>query len=211
MKDGKLLLREHVSQLKLDTKQIRLLKEQAEAGEPLSVVGIIQRADAKNQNGRIYPYEVLKKECERYKNEFVDAGRALGELDHTDDSVIQLKNVSHLIEDLWWDGPNRKEVWGRIKLLPTPAGEIAKKIALSGIPLGISSRAVGSLSKNESKDGDVVGEDLNIICWDLVGTPSTHNAYLKMHESKPTTNFNESKILPASYRLKSTLQELLKK
>lgn len=128
---------------------------------------------------------------------------------NTNEPIIQLDRVSHLIEDLWWGGPEEKEVWGRIRLLPTPKGEIAKKIVLQGIPLGISSRAVGSVeSKGEC---DYVKDDLNMICWDLVGTPSTDNAYLKLHEAKEVRNFDSRKVYPARYRIKETLQDLLKK
>lgn len=128
---------------------------------------------------------------------------------NTDEPIIQLERVSHIIDDVWWDGPNQDEVWGKIRLLDTPKGEIAKKIVLQGIPLGISSRAVGSV---DSKDGcDYVKDDLNLICWDLVGTPSTDKAYLRLHEAKEIKNFNPQKVLPAKYRIKETLKDLLSK
>lgn len=184
-----------------------ILKEYAsDPSKPISVVGVIQRADAKNQNGRIYPYSILKKEADRYLNEVVKPGHAMGQLDHIDSPVIELEKVSHLIEDLWWDGPDKKDLYGKIRLLNTPKGQIAQQIVKEGIPLGISSRAVGSVSQNESTGTDVVGEDLQLICWDLVGTPSTHQAYLRLHE-----NFDPSKVLPSPIRIKSVLQELLKK
>lgn len=202
-----------VTQLKLNEEKIKELREADERGEDIILTGVIQRADAKNQNGRIYPEKILKKECDRYLEEYVKKGLAMGELDHTDESIIQLKNVSHVIDDLWWGGPENKETHGKIRLLPTPAGDVAKKLVLAGIPLGISSRAIGSLSTNEAAGEDVVGEDLQIICWDLVGTPSTHNAYLKLHESKKIDldNFDIRKILPPQMRVEQTLRELLKK
>lgn len=202
------LLKEHYT-VSLKEEKLREMRERNEQGLPVIVVGVVQRADAKNQNGRVYPYDTLKKEVDRYKNDVISQGNALGELDHTNEPIIQLDRVSHLIEDLWWDGPEQKEVWGRIRLLDTPKGEIAKKIVLQGIPLGISSRAVGSV---ESKDGsDYVKDDLNMICWDLVGTPSTDQAYLRLHETKEIKNFDPRKVYPAKYRIKETLNELLKK
>lgn len=202
------LLKEHYT-VSLKEEKLREMRERNEQGLPVVVVGVVQRADAKNQNGRVYPYDILRKEVDRYKNDVISHGNALGELDHTNEPIIQLDRVSHLIEDLWWDGPEQKDVWGRIRLLDTPKGEIAKKIVLQGIPLGISSRAVGSV---ESKDGsDYVKDDLNMICWDLVGTPSTDQAYLRLHEAKEIRNFDPRKVYPAKYRIKETLNELLKK
>lgn len=203
----KFLLKEFTS-IRLNEERIKQLQEDVNSGRPLVVTGVIQRADAKNQNGRIYPKNILKKECDRYLEEIVRNGMAIGELDHADDSVVHLQNASHIIDDLWWED---NDVLGKIKLLNTPAGNIAKTIVLSGIPLGISSRAVGSVSKNESTGADVVGEDLQIVAWDLVGVPSTHGAYLKMHEAKIIKNFDESKIYPPKFRVKQILSELLKK
>lgn len=189
-----------------------MLNEMREAdreGRPVVVVGIIQRADSKNQNGRIYPKSILEKEIDRYKREVIGNKNGMGELDHTDQPLIQLQNVSHILEDVWWDGEGKNEVWGKIKLLPTPRGDIAKNIILQGIPLGISSRAVGTVDSRH--DGDYVNEDLNLICWDLVGTPSTDNAYLKLHEAKEIKNFNPKNVYPAQYRIKDTLRRILGK
>jgi hypothetical protein len=111
------------------------------------------------------------------------------------------------MEDVWWDGPEGKDVMGKIRLLDTPKGEIAKTIVRSGIPLGISSRAVGSISKNESTGSDVVGEDLQLVCWDLVANPSTHNSYLKIHEGFDPYKQSQLK----SVRIKEALKELLRK
>lgn len=202
MKD-RVLLKEYTT-INLSPELIREFA--SDPAKPITVIGVIQRADAKNQNGRIYPYEILKKEVDRYMNEVIKKGVAMGQLDHIDSPIIELGNVSHLIEDLWWDGEDKKDLCGKIRLLDTPKGEIAKTLVKSGIPLGISSRAVGSISKNESKAADVVGEDLQLICWDLVGTPSTHEAYLKIHES-----FDPYKCLPKPARITQTLKELLRK
>ena len=92
----------------------------------LLVSGVLQRADAKNQNGRIYPYNILKKEVDRYLNEVVKPGHAMGQLDHIDSPVIELDKVSHLIEDLWWDGADKKDLYGKIRLLNTPKGMFSR-------------------------------------------------------------------------------------
>ncbi len=206
----KFLLKEYY-EVSSDEKVLTELRSAHAEGKPMIVVGTIQRADAQNQNGRVYPYKILKKECDRYKQDLVDRKMAIGELDHTEEPIIQLKNASHIIEDLFWGGPENKDVMAKIRLLNTPMGKVAQEIVASGIPLGISSRAVGSVSKNESSGADVVGEDLQIICWDLVGTPSTHNAFLKLHESKRVFDFNIEKALPKEFRLKQAFKELLKK
>jgi hypothetical protein len=198
---NKMLLKEYsAGAIKLDP------ESDVSGDKPITVVGVVQRADAKNQNGRIYPYEILRKEVDRYIEECVKKGVAMGQLDHTDKAIIDLQNVSHLIENLWWGGEGNKDLMGKIKILKTPAGRIAEEIVKAGIPLGISSRAVGSVMRNEAQGADVVGDDLQIVCWDLVGTPSTHQAYLSMHE-----NFDPLKALPRPARISRTLKELLKK
>lgn len=137
------------------------------------LVGRIQTADKKNGNGRVYPMKVLKKEVDNYKKIVAD-GRATGELDHPDDSVINLKNVSHIITDCWWEG---KDVMGKIKVLDTPSGRILKDLINAGVKLGISSRGLGSVK--ESMHGDtIVEEDFQLICFDIVAEPSTPNAYV---------------------------------
>lgn len=137
------------------------------------LVGRIQTADKKNGNGRVYPMKVLKKEVDNYKKIVAD-GRATGELDHPDDSVINLKNVSHMITECWWEG---KDVMGKIKVLDTPSGRILKDLINAGVKLGISSRGLGSVK--ESMHGDtIVEEDFQLICFDIVAEPSTPNAYV---------------------------------
>ncbi len=148
----------------------------------------MQTCEMKNGNGRIYPCDVLRKEVQNYQNVIKD-NRALGELDHPDDSVINLRNVSHVITDMWWEG---KDVMGKIKILDTPSGNILKGLVESGIKLGISSRGLGSVK--ESREGTIVQEDFELICFDIVSEPSTPDAYMypknqrsespKMYESK---------------------------
>ena len=155
----------------------------------LYLSGRIQTADKKNGNGRSYPYKVLKREMDNYKK-IVEDNRACGELDHPDDSVINLKNVSHIVTDCWWEG---KDVMGKIKVLDTPSGRILKDLIKAGVKLGISSRGLGSVK--ESMGSTVVQEDFELICFDIVSEPSTPNAYVfpkakrGMYESK----INEAK------------------
>ena len=147
------------------------------------VSGKIQAADMPNANKRIYDYDTLKQQVQLYAEGPVAEKRALGELDHPESSVINLKNVCHNITRLWWDG---KELFGEFEILPTPSGNILKELFLAGINVGVSSRAMGTVSP--IGEGLVqVGEDLELICWDFVSTPSTFGAFVK-----PVGGLNES-------------------
>lgn len=174
--------------LEVDGGNSAIEKYKANPDIPIYLTGIIQKGDAPNRNGRIYPFSILKKECERYLKEEVRDGQSYGELDHPQDSTVpELKNSAMTIEDLWFKGT---EVWGRVKLLnaympETAPGKLARGIILNGKTLGISSRALGSVSAD--KNGfDIVEDDLEIICWDLVSRPSTYNANLQLAENKKT-------------------------
>jgi len=139
------------------------------------VSGLVQRCNEKNANGRIYPYETLYKQVEKYMQGPIAENRALGELDHPESSVINLKNVSHNIVKLWWDG---NDLYGDIEILPTPSGNILNQLFKNGITVGISSRAMGSVTP--IGEGTVkVEDDLDLICWDFVSTPSTYGAYVR--------------------------------
>jgi hypothetical protein len=142
------------------------------------LTGVIQCADAKNGNGRIYSEKILKREVKNYQK-LIDEHRALGELDHPDESVINLRNVSHMVKKCWWDGKN---VMGKILVLDTPSGDILKSLAKSGVTLGISSRGMGSVK--ESNGDTIVEDDFQLICFDIVSEPSTTNAYLKLSENQ---------------------------
>jgi len=134
--------------------------------------GIMQKADALNGNGRVYPRRVLEKEIKNYQK-LVNERRALGELDHPDDSVINLKNASHLVTDVWWDGEN---VMGKVRVLSTPSGQVLKSLVEAGVKLGISSRGLGSTQEKNGKT--YVNEDFQLICFDFVSEPSTPGAYM---------------------------------
>jgi len=142
------------------------------ANGTLYLSGRLQTADKKNGNGRVYPHEVLKREIKNYMD-IVKDNRACGELDHPDDSVVNLKNVSHIITDIWWEG---KDVMGKIKVLDTPSGRILKDLVNAGVKLGISSRGLGSV--RESMGVVTVENDFQLICFDMVSEPSTPNAYV---------------------------------
>ena len=153
----------------------------SEGGMILS--GRLQTADKQNGNGRVYPYNVLKREMNNYMK-IVEDNRACGELDHPDDSVVNLKNVSHIVTDCWWDG---KDVMGKIKVLDTPSGRILKDLVNAGVKLGISSRGLGSVT--ESANGTVTVEnDFQLICFDMVSEPSTPNAYVYPERNKNITS-----------------------
>jgi len=148
------------------------------------VTGVLQRADAKNQNGRVYPQEILKRESEKYMDNFVKQRRAMGELDHPESSVVNLKNVSHNIVDMGWDG---KDLVGTVEILPTPSGNILKDLLKAGILLGISSRGLGSVKKDMRENADIVQDDFDLIAFDFVSNPSTQGAFMY-----PQGKINES-------------------
>jgi len=133
------------------------LNESLSSGK-LLVTGTLQRAEAKNQNGRIYPKEILEREATKYMDNFVKQRRAMGELDHPESSVVNLKNVSHNIVDMGWDGD---DLVGTVEILPTPSGNILKDLLKAGILLGISSRGLGSVKKDMREGADVVQDDFD--------------------------------------------------
>jgi hypothetical protein len=148
----------------------------------LIVRGQVQACDKPNANNRIYPYDTLYAQVEKYMNGPIRENRALGELDHPETSVINLKNVSHNILKLWWQD---KDLYGEIEILPTPSGNILTQLFANNITVGISSRALGSVSP--IGEGFVqVEDDLDLICWDFVSTPSTYGAYMKPAGSSPS-------------------------
>ena len=159
----------------------------------LVVKGVLQRAESKNQNGRVYPREVLLKEVSKYLSEQVKERRALGELDHPDSSVVNLNNASHNIIEMHWDGD---DLLGTVEVLSTPAGNILKELFKSGIKLGISSRGLGSVEPMRESDGEdgavEVQPDFELIAFDFVSNPSTHGAFMRpvnegVEKQKPET------------------------
>jgi len=140
------------------------------------LTGVMQRSEARNGNGRVYPHNILLREMKNYQK-LVKERRALGELDHPEDSVINLKNASHMVTSVWWEG---KDVMGKVKVLNTPAGNILRSLVESGCSLGISSRGLGSV--RESNGDTIVEDDFQLICFDFVSEPSTTGAYMNISE-----------------------------
>ena len=150
--------------------------------------GVMQRCDEKNGNGRIYPGKILRREVQNYMD-VVKENRGCGELDHPEDSVVNLKNASHMVKSLWWEG---NDLLGKIKVLSTPAGKILESLINDGVKLGISSRGLGSVS--ESNQGTIVEDDFQLICFDIVSEPSTQGAFMMMNEAKTKSFTKKDKI-----------------
>jgi len=155
-----------------------MIKESREQnGGKIMMKGILQKSDTLNQNGRIYPKAILEREVRNYQK-FIRENRALGECDHPDSSVVELKNVSHIIREAWME---QDVCYGSVELLDTPCGKILQNLVEAGVTLGISSRGVGSTRSDG--EYDVVQDDFQLICWDFVSEPSTPGAFM-MSEGK---------------------------
>ena len=173
--------------LLVDTKPFNyILKESRERPGKLIVEGLMQVAGGTNGNGRIYPRQILEREVNTLKETSIAPGNALGELDHPDSPLVQLKNASHIIKDLWWEGNN---LMGRVEILNTPFGNIVSEILKAGYAVGISSRGTGSVT--ETEDGQViVNDDFDLVTWDFVSNPSVQGAFMK-----PTRNLSEGMVV----------------
>ena len=181
----------------------QLVEASIRDNKPLVVSGIIQRAEAENQNGRIYPKEILMREIKKYQEGPINERRALGELDHPESSVINLQNVSHNIKEVRVDG---NDVYGVVEILSTPAGNVLKELFRNGITVGISSRGMGSVKENMSEGTVEVQEDFELLCFDFVSTPSTPGAY--MHTIKE--GLDPSVFKPNKYsRVNEVITEIL--
>ena len=155
------------------------LTEAKAIGGRMRVKGKLQEAEQRNGNGRVYPMEILKKQVEIYIKGPIASNTAMGELDHPEAAIVNLNNVSHNIKRIWWEG---NDLMGELELLNTPSGKIAQEIVSAGIPLGISSRGMGSVKQiGESVE---VQDDFELVCWDLVSLPSTPDAYMRLSEGK---------------------------
>ena len=178
-----------------------VLRESKERPGVFEVEGVMQRANAKNQNDRIYKKKILMREVEKYMDEFVKNGNAFGELDHPESPIVSLKNASHVVKDLYWDGD---DLMGKVELLNTPAGNIVKEIIKGGHTIGISSRGTGSVS--QTNEGHLqVQDDFELVCWDFVSNPSTHGAFMN------PVNLNEGKVkLPKYHNLDLIINDILR-
>ena len=178
-----------------------VLRESKERPGVFEVEGVMQRAGAKNQNGRVYEKAILEREVNKYMEEFVNNGNAFGELDHPESAVVSLKNASHIVKDLWWKG---NDLCGRVELLNTPAGNIVKEIIKAGHTIGISSRGTGSVQPTNENTLEVQ-PDFELVCWDFVSNPSTHGAFMN------PISLNEAKGKVSKYmNLDSIINDILR-
>ena len=179
-----------MTQLLVDVTPFRpTLRESKSRPGVFEVEGVMQRASSENQNGRIYRKEILQREAKKYMDEFVKRGNAFGELDHPESPVVSLKNASHIVKDLYWDGD---DLMGKVELLNTPAGNIVKEIIKAGHTIGISSRGTGSVQ--QTNEGHMeVQPDFELVCWDFVSNPSTHGAFMN------PVALQEGKLKPSKY------------
>ena len=181
---------------------VNLIKEQKLAGKPLMMKGILQKAETLNQNGRVYPRVILEREIRNYQK-FIKENRALGELDHPDSSVVELKNASHIIREAHMEG---NIVYGTVEILNTPSGQVLQSLVESGVTLGISSRGVGSTKSQGSTQ--IVQDDFQLICWDFVSEPSTPGAFM-MRESKEFNSNQLKEIFNKSDRVDRIFNEIM--
>ena len=175
-------------------------KKMVRENKAVFLTGVMQRADAQNGNGRIYPKPILEREMENYKK-LVKERRALGELDHPEDSVVNLKNASHMVTDVWWEG---NDVMGKVQVLGTPSGQVLKELVNAGVKLGISSRGLGSVSESQGKT--IVEDDFQLICFDFVSEPSTQGAFM-MTEGK---DINLDAVFTKGDKINRALNDILR-
>jgi hypothetical protein len=171
-------------------------------GGKILMKGVLQKADTLNQNKRIYPSAILTREVRNYQK-FIAENRALGECDHPQTSVVELKNASHIIREAHMEGD---VVYGTVELLNTPAGKILQSLVESGVTLGISSRGVGSTKRDG--DYDIVQEDFQLICWDFVSEPSTPGAFM-MSEGKDISQADLNRHFNKTDKIDRIFNEIL--
>jgi hypothetical protein len=180
-------------QLLIETISFKLSPKQITEGITKSgnimVEGLLATAEKINGNGRYYPREIWEREIGRYVKEHVENKNAMGELDHPDSSVVNLKNACHNIKKIWWDGDR---IYGQLEILPTPSGNILKALIQSGITVGVSSRGMGSLKQiGETLE---VQNDFTLLCWDFVSTPSNKGSWMEqvnLNEGLSLNSFNK--------------------
>ena len=177
-------------------------ESRAQYGGKILMKGILQKADTLNQNGRIYPRPILEREVRNYQK-FIQENRALGECDHPDTSVVELKNASHIIREAHMDGDI---CYGTVELLDTPSGKILQQLVEANVTLGISSRGVGS-TRHEG-DYQVVQDDFQLICWDFVSEPSTPDAFM-MREGREISPKELRQVFTKSDRLYRIYNEII--
>jgi hypothetical protein len=187
----------------------QMLSEAISAGAgKFTLKGILQKAGQKNHNGRVYPKHVLQREVEKY-TQIIKERRALGELDHPDSSVINLKNVSHNVVECHWEGD---DVVGTIEVLTTPSGNIARELVRNNVRLGISSRGLGSV-RQMAENTVEVQDDFELLCFDLVSSPSTRGAYMNLNESvdhsKKLLGGTDNKAIDKYLNIENIIRDIL--
>lgn len=183
-----------------DSKSI--LENRTQNGGKLIMKGILQKAETLNQNGRVYPRDILEREVKNYQK-FIRENRALGECDHPDSSVVELKKVSHIVREAYMEG---NVCYGIVEILDTPCGKILQSLIEAGVTLGISSRGVGSTRK--SGEHQIVQDDFQLICWDFVSEPSTPGAFM-MREGKQIRPSELAKTFNKSDRIDRIFNDIL--
>jgi hypothetical protein len=171
-------------------------------GGKILLKGVLQKADTLNQNGRIYPLPILEREVRNYQK-FIRESRALGECDHPDSSVVELKNASHIVREAYMDGD---VCYGTVELLDTPSGKILQSLVRSGVTLGISSRGVGTTRKQG--ESQIVQDDFQLICFDMVSEPSTPGAFM-MNEGKEVNRRDLDKFFTKTDKVDRIFNEIL--
>ena len=180
----------------------KTINEASSNGGRYIMRGILQKANTLNQNGRVYPIDILEREVRNYQK-FIAENRALGELDHPDSSVVELKNASHIVREAYMQGDI---CYGSVEILDTPSGKILKSLVDSGVTLGISSRGVGSTKKEG--DYQVVQDDFQLICWDFVTEPSTPGAFM-MKEGKEINENDLNRHFTKSDRIDRIFNDII--
>lgn len=200
MSDRSLTLLTEWSAFSYDSKSLKESREQN--GGKLIMKGILQKAETLNQNGRVYPRDILEREVRNYQK-FIRENRALGECDHPDSSVVELKKVSHIIREAHMEG---NICYGTVEILDTPCGKILQNLVEAGVTLGISSRGVGSTRK--SGEHQIVQDDFQLICWDFVSEPSTPGAFM-MRESRQVKSSDLARTFNRSDRIDRMFNDIL--
>ena len=196
-----------VDYLPFEVKPEYINESMKENNGKLIVRGVLQRAEAKNQNGRVYPREILHREAKKYTKEFINQRRAMGELDHPDSSVVNLQNVSHNITEMAFNGD---DLVGTVEILTTPSGNILRELFKNGIKLGISSRGMGSVESINENGAQEVQDDFELIAFDFVSNPSTHGAFMYPQGMNESVDRNAS-VRDSKYgRVEAVINDILR-
>ena len=198
-----------VDYLPFEVRPEQITESMKENNGKLIVRGVLQRAEAKNQNGRIYPKEVLVREAKKYYKEFIKQSRAMGELDHPESAVVNLQNVSHNIKEMHWEGDN---LLGTVEVLRTPSGNILTELFKSGIKLGISSRGMGSVEtvSEAGEQSQEVQPDFELIAFDFVSNPSTQGAFMYPMNESVNKEFSTGRTCGVYCKVESIVNDIMR-